>query len=235
MREVDDEAGHKRISSRLRSARVKSDHAPVAEPGGRPPAPGPLRIVQEFINSNDREAGLDELDSTEALARWLLDHQLLKSRVRPSHADLQRAREFRELLRALALANNNLEMTHRERLALNKQLARLNFVAVVDDRDGVHLESAESGVDEALAEIAGIVVAEMLRGRWGRLKACGRGVCRWVFYDQSKNAAGTWCSMSICGSRTKAKSYYRRRHATAEARVAGGPPATSPGRDAAVE
>ncbi|HEV2869799.1 MAG TPA: CGNR zinc finger domain-containing protein, partial [Actinomycetota bacterium] len=31
------------------------------------------------------------------------------------------------------------------------------------------------------------------------------------FYDHSTNRSGTWCTMSVCGNRRKARAY-RRRH-----------------------
>ena len=34
-----------------------------------------------------------------------------------------------------------------------------------------------------------------------------------AFFDRSKNRSATWCSMSICGNRTKNRAYYRRQRA----------------------
>ena len=55
----------------------------------------------------------------------------------------------------------------------------------------------------------------MAEGSWARLKACPADNCLWAFYDETKNRSGTWCSMSVCGNRTKARAY-RRRHPHAE-------------------
>ncbi len=54
----------------------------------------------------------------------------------------------------------------------------------------------------------------MVDGSWQRLKACRNDACRWVFYDASKNRSGTWCTMSICGDKLKARAYRRRRRRT---------------------
>lgn len=48
----------------------------------------------------------------------------------------------------------------------------------------------------------------MLDGTWQRLKACRE--CSWAFYDHSKNVAGSWCSMKVCGGRVKQRAYYAR-------------------------
>jgi predicted RNA-binding Zn ribbon-like protein len=181
------------------------------EPGGRDPAPGELRLVQRFINSVDLEAGIEELDTPAALSSWLSAHGLTQSPVRVTHADLERAHRFRELLRRLALANNGAPLDPDVVGAVNRELAALPLVGAVDD--GAHrLEPAGAGLDEALGRIAGIVIVEGVLGRWRRLKGCARDACHWVFYDHSRNGTGTWCTMAICGSRTKANAYYRRRH-----------------------
>jgi predicted RNA-binding Zn ribbon-like protein len=44
-----------------------------------------------------------------------------------------------------------------------------------------------------------------------RVRECAREGCNWLFVDMSKNRSRRWCSMSLCGSRVKARRYYRRR------------------------
>ena len=45
---------------------------------------------------------------------------------------------------------------------------------------------------------------------WDRVKVCGAEDCRWAFYDASRNHSRTWCSMSDCGNRAKARAYRAR-------------------------
>jgi predicted RNA-binding Zn ribbon-like protein len=52
----------------------------------------------------------------------------------------------------------------------------------------------------------------MSDGSWSRLKCCRNHDCRWSFYDYSKNRSATWCSMQICGNRTKTRAYRQRAH-----------------------
>ena len=70
-------------------------------------------------------------------------------------------------------------------------------------------------LDGALAVIASNVALAQLEGRFGRLKACPGPECGWAFYDHSRNLAGTWCAMSVCGSRVKARQYRQRRRGAA--------------------
>jgi predicted RNA-binding Zn ribbon-like protein len=55
----------------------------------------------------------------------------------------------------------------------------------------------------------------MLDGTWVRLKACRN--CHWSFYDYSPNRSATWCSMQLCGNRTKTRAYRSRRRDSAQA------------------
>jgi predicted RNA-binding Zn ribbon-like protein len=186
----------------------------MAEPGAREPAPGDLRVVQQFLNSVDIEEGVEQLNTPAALGRWLHEHGLASSRLRLDQDDLERAVRFRELLRAMTLANNGGRMHPAKVTELNRELRRLRFEPGLDPRGALQFRTTGVGVDAALGRMVTIVHEAMLQSRWHRLKACARDVCHWVFYDHSRNRTGTWCSMSICGSRTKMLAYYRRHRRT---------------------
>jgi predicted RNA-binding Zn ribbon-like protein len=199
----------------LRAATKEDQRVNVpAQPGGKLPAPGDLLLVQLFVNSLDIEAGIEQFGSPSALSAWLYQQGLTSTRAALTEQDLERAQSFRELLRALALANNGGAMTPDALGALDRELGRLRFHLKREPTGEVQFGSSQSGVDEALGTLLAIVSTEMIRGRWSRMKACSRDVCRWVFYDHSRNRTGTWCSMAICGSRTKVGAYYRRHRRT---------------------
>jgi len=44
-----------------------------------------------------------------------------------------------------------------------------------------------------------------------RLGLCANPECGWMFLDSTRNHSRRWCSMQDCGSRAKARRYYRRR------------------------
>jgi predicted RNA-binding Zn ribbon-like protein len=152
-------------------------------------APEPLRAVQEFINSVDLENDVDWLPG------WLEERSL--------GGELDRARELREALRALVLANNVF-------------LLDAAALAIVNDAAGrLSLELSEQGRlliradGDPIDEIVAVAFAAMLDGSWERLKACRN--CHWSFYDYSPNRSATWCSMQLCGNRKKTRAYRRRR------------------------
>jgi predicted RNA-binding Zn ribbon-like protein len=163
-------------------------------------APGRLELVRRFANTLDLEHGREALHSPEQLRRLLVELGLLDLRARVSHADLARAHAFREALRELALANNG--------MATDASLEAEIVVRI--DAAGGAFEPRARDVDGALATLVGIVYTATADGTWHRLKACRRDVCRWLFYDRSRNRSAVWCQMSVCGNRTKTKAYRAR-------------------------
>lgn len=186
-----------------------------SEPGGRPPAPEPLRLVQLFVNTNDREGGRDALAGASATTRWFRDAGLRIGRL-DAH-DVERVVDLREALRGLLLANNG-QPLHEWSLATVNEEARRIGVAVRFTPMRPEIELRGSGLDHALGRLLSVVFSAQVDGTWTRLKACRRDVCQWAFYDNSKNRAGTWCTMEICGNRVKTSAYWYRTHKPARRR-----------------
>jgi predicted RNA-binding Zn ribbon-like protein len=177
------------------------------------PAPEPLALVQRFVNSLDRDHHDEELESPEALGRWLAERGLMSAGEAVSEGDLRRAIDVREGLRALLLANNGKELdeaaVQRLERAASRAGVRLSF-----GQGQPQLVPDAVGVDGAIARLMAIVAAATGDGSWQRLKACPRENCTWAFYDRSKNRSGRWCTMEVCGNVEKARSF-RERHRSA--------------------
>jgi len=171
------------------------DYAPSA------PAPGRLALVQRFANTIDEEHAREALHSPEQLRLLLVELGLLDRSARVGPRELARAHDLRDAIRALALANNGVPTD----ASLEAQL-----VVRVDDAHAV-LAPPQRDVDGALAELVGIVYTAMADGSWARLKACRSQLCKWLFYDRSRNRSAVWCSMAVCGNRTKTRAYRARR------------------------
>jgi predicted RNA-binding Zn ribbon-like protein len=184
----------------------------LQDPGGRSPAPEPLRLVQAFVNTVDFENGVEELSDPAALAAVLTGLGVLATSAPLVRADLAQALRVREALRALLLGNNGAEVD-RSTLETLEEATRLGRLVVRFDGTGrTALVPDADGLDGALGQIVGVVHTAMADGSWLRLKACPRHVCRWVFYDRSKNRSSRWCSMSVCGNRVKTTRYRRKAH-----------------------
>ena len=181
------------------------------EPGDRAPAPGPLRLVQRFVNTNDLETGPDLLPDNAALAAWLTASGILDQGSPVSAEDHARAIELREAIRELVCAHSGLPSDPGAAAIVNAAAERAALRPVLADPHSMRLEPAGGGVDAALGRIVAAIHQAIADDTWARLKACERDVCRWAFYDQSKNRSGHWCSMSVCGQREKNRRAYRRR------------------------
>ena len=196
----------------LRSLSLPLEH----QPGDRAPAPGDLRLVQAFVNTRwDLERALEErFASPSALAEWLHAHDLLQPGVRLRSSDLERVMDVREGLRALLFANNGADADHGAIGRLNRALTGPGMFVCLDAWAPPDFKVQRRDLDGAVALLATVVAVAQLDGRWSRLKACRGRHCGWAFYDHSRNQSGNWCSMSVCGSRTKAREYRRRRRSS---------------------
>ena len=175
------------------------------------PASDGLQIVVDFVNTADRRQGIERLSSPRALADWLAGRRLLDPGVELSAADLERALDVREGLRALLRANNGAALdtkaVRRLDRAATPSLLRVRFA---EDGEMSVEPAADAGLDRALGHLIGLVYTARRDGLWPRLKACRDGTCRKAFYDHSKNRSGKWCSMRRCGSRLHSRAYRRR-------------------------
>jgi predicted RNA-binding Zn ribbon-like protein len=187
------------------------------QPGGRPPAPPPLRLVQDFVNTEIPDFHRDDLATPEALAAWLGDRGLAKPGDEVDAALFVEARALRSALRELALANTFGRPPARGRRRTIEATLRTFPLALRLDAGGPRLVPAADGARGGLAAIVAVLAEAQSAGSWGRLKACREETCGWVFYDGSRNRSSSWCSMQVCGGRAKASSY-RRRHATPRGR-----------------
>jgi predicted RNA-binding Zn ribbon-like protein len=171
-------------------------------------APGELGLVQRFVNTADLDRGTDRFDDAEGLAGWLAEAGLAQP---VDAADRERVVAFRESLRALLLANHGGDPDRDAVEALSRAAREAPIVVVFDDAGAAALAPLQPGIDGVLASLLAIVARAQAEGTWSRLKACPNDACRWAFYDRSRNRSRTWCAMSVCGNRAKARSY-RARH-----------------------
>jgi predicted RNA-binding Zn ribbon-like protein len=160
-------------------------------------APEPLRLVQGFVNTVNLELG------DEWLRAWLEERG-----VSADDAELARARTVREAIRELLYANNLRPIEGRpwESLRQAADVAQLSI-----DFAGPALVARAKGVDGVIGDVLAASYTAMADGSWRRLKACRNHGCRWAFYDYSKNRSASWCSMQLCGNRTKTRAYRARR------------------------
>ena len=174
-------------------------------------APGSLELLRRFCNSTNPENGAERFRDAGQLDTWLGGEGL--GPVRADRAGLARVIRFRGHVRALAVANRDgrHDASALQSVVVSVGTGSLQLVA----REGeLALVGRGRGVPDLLAHLASIIVVAQADGTWPRLKACTNGHCQWMFYDHSKNSNGTWCSMTACGQRHKAREYRARRAVT---------------------
>ncbi|MPY95171.1 MAG: hypothetical protein GEV08_19585 [Acidimicrobiia bacterium] len=182
-------------------------------------APGALEQVRTFLNTwavpNDTRAPVDVLPVLAASqVRWAAALPGLPSpgegdgAAQSSAADLARLRD--ELRRALG-------QSHPRSLA--PVLGSVSWRVVLSGADDEEpLRVLPERLTTRTAILAAVVEA-VAAGRWHRLRACPD--CSWVFYDSSRNARRTWCSMTAangargCGSIAKTRAYRSRQRGSA--------------------
>lgn len=183
----------------------------LKDPGGRAPAPQPLRAVQLFVNTLDGENGIEELADAEALRLTLARAGVLDDGAGIEPGGLVRALQVREALRALLLANNGVDAAPGALAPLEQAARSARFTLRPDDGGRTRLVPTAGGLDAALGRLLAIVHEAAHDGSLDRLKACRRDVCHWIFYDRSRNGSSRWCATSVCGNRTNTTAYRRRR------------------------
>ena len=245
----------------LQKARTRVTIGPVKQSQiGAPErvAPGPLLLVQDFLNAPSAAPTEDELRVAEEIRRageageaqpalaarygasqqlisailrgkrhavaatlgtaeltrdWLASRGLLAAGDQLADEDRMRLLELQDSLLDLALANAGGSTSDLAMASLDRLASQAVLRATFDKTQRPKLVPVGGGVQGTIATILAVVYDAMRDGTWSRLKACPADRCHWVFYDASRNGTSTWCSMAICGNRTKVRNYQERRRA----------------------
>ncbi|MFH8567418.1 CGNR zinc finger domain-containing protein [Streptomyces sp. NPDC017993] len=178
-------------------------------------APDALLLVQDLVNTLDIETGADALTAEGGLHAFLRGHGAPDLVPGTSAAEaLRELQELREALRAACLAHNVRAAVPEEAArTLDRLLARAPLVLAVAPDGGAALRPAPGleGIARLTARISAGIATAVADGTWPRLKACEAHDCLWVFYDKSPAGRSRWCTMAVCGSRAKMRTYRARR------------------------
>ena len=165
-------------------------------------APAPLEPVRALLNSwlipNDSREPTDLFGDFVAEQGWAAQESV---RVRELRADLRRMVETGDV----------------DAGALNRWIAQCALRPAVEEGEVVYRH--DGGPASALLAAAVSAIGD---GSWKRLKACPD--CRWVFYDNTRNASKRWCLMyaggpegRACGTIAKVRRYRDRQAAAGPA------------------
>jgi len=76
---------------------------------------------------------------------------------------------------------------------------------------GIEFVAREGGLDWLLAAVARSGAELIAEGGQSRLRICANPQCGLFFYDTSRTHARRWCSMAVCGNRSKVAAFAKRR------------------------
>lgn len=177
------------------------------------PAPPPLALAQDFVNTTKLLYRQEGLASPDLLRRWLSGRRLLERDDALTVDDLRDAIDLRESLRGLMLANTTRRPNAAAIEAFNRIVGDADLRVHLDADAKPAIEPCTNGARRGFGTIASTALLAMIDGSWERLKACANADCQWSFYDRSPSGSGTWCEMEVCGSRAKMRAYRQRRGA----------------------
>ena len=94
---------------------------------------------------------------------------------------------------------------------------------VIADGDGWRIEfvARENGLEWLLAAIARSGAELLAGGADSPIRSCANPACGLFFYDTSRTHKRRWCSMSLCGNRSKVAAFAKRRQSKTRAASAG--------------
>lgn len=166
-------------------------------------------LVEAFTNTVDLESGDDDVATPAALADWLAARSLAEPGLRLTADEHQAFLVLRAGIREALDADDPVAPDH---LALADAVLADVPVLVSLGSPGAPLTPAPGGppARTALARLAVAWAELVLTGHVHRLKRCAEHTCGWVFWDASKNHSRRWCSMRVCGNRTKSRRYAAR-------------------------
>ncbi|UJW36456.1 CGNR zinc finger domain-containing protein [Saccharothrix sp. AJ9571] len=145
-----------------------------------------VTLVLDFLNTLDVDDGTDELETADSWRDWASARSL-----RPG--TVGEARTARSSLRSLV----------GDPAASPAPLSEPVRIEVTVEGPALVADTAVGAILAAAARLS-------LLGDFGRIKICPADDCLWAFYDRSRNRSRSWCSMSSCGNREKARAWRQR-------------------------
>ena len=159
------------------------------------------------IVSAERGAQLSSLVETEPAA---------------AHAVLSRAVRLRDALREAFGAMVNEQAVAAEWVGPINEVLRItegHDELVPGDRDWkIEFVAREGGLEWLLAAVARSAAEMIAEGPHARLRLCANPRCGLFFYDTSRTRRRRWCSMTVCGNRSKVAAFARRQASAHRAR-----------------
>jgi predicted RNA-binding Zn ribbon-like protein len=179
----------------------------------------------DFINTQMIVRGrlTDLLGGFDQLSAWLVQAKIV-NRTQVTLAErrwtkrekaqvLGKGLLLRKTLRAIAERIVARRTITNSSLATINQLLSQSYLRLVyaNGRFERRFQSYGKEQDRLLIPLAEAASDLLCSGERSLVKKCGNAACILYFYDTTKNHTRTWCSMRLCGNRTKVAAHYQRK------------------------
>jgi len=170
---------------------------------GNPAAPGDLALLEGFLNTWSGELSIEDFGTVSDTEKWLRQFGLWMGSKKLTATHREKIIQFRECLRAWILDNSSTQ-------PLAASLSDVVFHAEIDE-GMLSFKAVGDPYQFLVGSLAKAISASQNAGTWDRFKCCELPTCGWAFYDSTRSRTKRWCSMKTCGSRHKAREYYKRK------------------------
>ena len=161
------------------------------------------------------------LEETQIVSAERRDQLLALTESNPSaaHALLSRAMQLRDSLRAIFVAMIEGETVPPELVNAINRVLRIteghDEVVWTGEAWQMEFVAREDGLEWLLAAVARSAAEILVEGTAAPLRFCANPGCSLFFYDDSRTHRRRWCSMSLCGNRSKVAAFAKRNAAGA--------------------
>jgi len=145
------------------------------------------------------------LDQPADLLRWLDSAGLPAQGA--TEADVQEARQLREAIYTLALAQIASSSAAAARGTINRIAERMPATPQLQPDGSIRLGGSAEAILSTIAREAIILFGT---GRAFQIRQCEADGCSLLFVDASRRGDRRWCSMAGCGNRAKLSEFRRR-------------------------
>jgi predicted RNA-binding Zn ribbon-like protein len=190
------------------------DHSVPPDLTFRFPAGRPSVDLTATLRRSERRPALERLRAAEDLPRWFAAAGLTAGQVAARERDLDAARELREALyRVFQRHRSGQAIDARDVALVNGWAAKPPPVERLTlDADGRLAAAGEANTAAALLALVARDAVELLTGPLrDRIRECEGSGCTTLFVDASRGGRRRWCSMDVCGARSKMAAYRGRR------------------------
>lgn len=187
-------------------------------------------FLNTLINKDGRR--LDMIEDFAALLSWCAEAGLLRSEqakesgsrwngTAEEAAALESARHLRQVLRDMAqqviadgeIGQSALDTVNgwlRQGVGFQEVVRAHSDGASLCGKFALHFKGKVEKPEDIVVLLCACAADLMCHTDLGTLKKCSNPACVLLFLDASKNHTRRWCSMNLCGNRSKASAHYER-------------------------